>query len=42
MELDALDVDLIAALRDHTRVGVLELSRGARSRPASTGSSAPA
>jgi DNA-binding Lrp family transcriptional regulator len=27
MELDALDVDLIAALRDHTRVGVLELSR---------------
>jgi len=27
MELDALDVDLLAALRDHTRVGVLELSR---------------
>ncbi|MDN5914871.1 MAG: Lrp/AsnC family transcriptional regulator [Pseudonocardia sp.] len=26
-ELDALDVDLLAALRDHTRVGVLELSR---------------
>jgi DNA-binding Lrp family transcriptional regulator len=27
MELDALDVDLLAALRAHTRVGVLELSR---------------
>lgn len=27
MELDALDVDLLAALREHTRVGVLELSR---------------
>ena len=26
-ELDALDVDLLAALREHTRVGVLELSR---------------
>lgn len=26
-ELDSLDVDLLAALRDHTRVGVLELSR---------------
>ncbi|MFC5950059.1 Lrp/AsnC family transcriptional regulator [Pseudonocardia lutea] len=30
MELDALDVDLLAALRDHTRVGVLELSRTLR------------
>lgn len=29
-ELDALDVDLLAALRDHTRVGVLELSRTLR------------
>ena len=27
MELDALDVDLLAALHDHTRVGILELSR---------------
>lgn len=27
VELDALDADLLAALRDHTRVGVLELSR---------------
>lgn len=27
MELDALDVDLLTALRAHTRVGVLELSR---------------
>lgn len=27
VELDALDVDLLAALPDHTRVGVLELSR---------------
>src|SRR6476661_5147065 len=26
-QLDALDVDLLAALRDNTRVGVLELSR---------------
>jgi len=26
-ELDALDVDLLSALPDHTRVGVLELSR---------------
>ncbi|GAA0240250.1 Lrp/AsnC family transcriptional regulator [Cryptosporangium japonicum] len=30
IELDALDVDLLAALRDHTRVGVLELSRTLR------------
>ncbi len=29
-ELDALDVDLLAALREHTRVGVLELSRTLR------------
>ncbi|WP_345420165.1 Lrp/AsnC family transcriptional regulator [Pseudonocardia xishanensis] len=27
LELDALDVDLLAALPEHTRVGVLELSR---------------
>lgn len=27
VELDALDVDLLAALRDHTRAGILELSR---------------
>lgn len=27
MQLDALDADLLAALPDHTRVGVLELSR---------------
>lgn len=27
VELDALDVDLLAALRDHTRVGILEVSR---------------
>jgi DNA-binding Lrp family transcriptional regulator len=26
-ELDALDVDLLAALREHPRIGVLELSR---------------
>lgn len=30
LELDALDVDLLAALGDHTRVGVLELSRTLR------------
>ena len=30
VELDALDVDLLAALRGHTRVGVLELSRTLR------------
>jgi DNA-binding Lrp family transcriptional regulator len=30
VELDALDVDLLTALRDHTRVGVLELSRTLR------------
>ncbi|GAA4709866.1 Lrp/AsnC ligand binding domain-containing protein [Pseudonocardia yuanmonensis] len=30
VELDALDVDLLAALREHTRVGVLELSRTLR------------
>ncbi|MFR9806979.1 Lrp/AsnC family transcriptional regulator [Pseudonocardia sp. RS010] len=30
MELDALDVDLLAALREHTRVGVLELARTLR------------
>jgi DNA-binding Lrp family transcriptional regulator len=29
-ELDALDVDLLTALHDHTRVGVLELSRTLR------------
>lgn len=29
-ELDALDVDLLAALAEHTRVGVLELSRTLR------------
>ena len=29
-ELDALDIDLLAALRDHTRVGILELSRTLR------------
>ena len=30
VELDALDVDLLAVLHDHTRVGVLELSRTLR------------
>lgn len=30
MELDALDVDLLAALPDHTRAGALELSRTLR------------
>ena len=29
-ELDALDVDLLSALPDHTRIGVLELSRTLR------------
>ncbi|MFG3341356.1 Lrp/AsnC family transcriptional regulator [Glycomyces sp. NPDC048151] len=30
VELDALDIDLLSALREHTRIGVLELSRTLR------------